>query len=141
MADLITVAQLEARLKVSLSGDALGQAEGLIADASALVNQVGRTDFADLVSFPAGVPGTIVMVVAQMVRRALENPGELTGENIGSYGWQAMGQISASSGSSLYVTRAERRIIREAAGRPAVIGISSDTGLGDPLASAAEPIV
>jgi hypothetical protein len=131
MADLMTVAQLEARLKLELSGASLSQAEGLISDASALVRQVARTDFA------TSVPATIVSVVGQMVRRALENPGELTGENLGNYGWQAMGQISAASGSGLYVTRGERRIIREAAGRPAVIGISGDTGLGD--ARADEP--
>ena len=128
MADLITVAQLEARLKESFTGDALAQVEGLIDDASALVIHVARTDFA------TGVPGVIVAVVAQMVRRALENPGELTGENIGTYGWQA--QQPSPTGGSLYVTRAERRLIREAAGRPAVITIYGDTGLLDPLTTA-----
>jgi hypothetical protein len=132
MADLITVEQLEARLKVEFTGTSLIQAEGLLADASALVRQVARTEF------ETSVPATIVSVVAQMVRRALENPGELTGENIGAYGWQAMGQLSATSGSGLYVTRGERRIIREAAERPAVIGISGDTGLGDPSSDVAE---
>jgi len=73
------------------------------------VIHVARTDFA------AGTPAVIVAVVAQMIRRVLDNPGELTGENIGSYGWQAMGQQSTSSGAALYVTRAERRLIREAA--------------------------
>lgn len=130
MADLITVAQLEARLKETFTGDALTQVQGLIADVSALVIHVAKTDFA------TSVPGVIVAVVAQIVRRALANPEELTGENIGAYGWQAMGQISTSSGAALYVTRAERRLIREAAGRPAVIGISGDTGLTDPLADA-----
>jgi hypothetical protein len=135
MADLITVEQLEARLKQEFTGTALTQVQGLIADASALVRLVARTDFA------TSVPATIVTVVAQMVRRALENPEERTGENIGAYGYQAMGQLTASSGGAIYVTRAERRIIREAAGRPAVIGISGDTGLLDPLSSDTEPIV
>jgi hypothetical protein len=134
MADLITVAQLEARLKEEFTGTALAQVEGLIADASAMVRHVARTDFA------TSVPAVIVTVVAQVVRRALENPGELTGENIGTYGWQAQ-HSSAPSGGSLYVTRAERRLIREVAGRPAVIGISGDTGLLDPLTSETEPIV
>lgn len=127
MTDLITVDQLEARLAETFTGTALAQVQGLIADASALVILAARTDFTT-----TGVPAVIVAVVAQMVRRALENPEELTGENIGTYGWQA--QQSSPSGGSLYVTRAERRIIREAAGRPAVIGISGDTGLEDPLA-------
>lgn len=135
MADLITVAQLEARLRESFTGDALTQVEGLIADASALVRHVARTDFA------LSVPAVIVAVVAQMVRRALENPEELTGENIGGYGWQAMNQGSARTGGSIYVTRTERRMIREAAGRAGVISISFDTGLLDPLSSETEPIV
>ena len=129
---LITVAQLEARIGTDLSVAQTTQAEALIDDASGLVRLVARTDFL------TSVPATIVAVVAQMVRRALDNPTELTGENIGSYGWQAMGQIQSSSGGSIYVTRAERKIIREAAGRAGVIGISFDTGLGDPLAGTTE---
>lgn len=133
MADLITVAQIEARLGQAFTGTDLAQVEALIDDASALVRHVARTDFA------TSVPATIVTVVGQMVRRALDNPGELTGENIGTYGWQA--QQPSPSGGSLYVTRAERRIIREAAERPAVITIYADTGLTDPLTSDTEPIV
>lgn len=132
MADLITVEQLEARLKLEFTGTALAQAEALIADASALARQVARWTEAE----PTSVPATVVGVVAQMVRRALENPGELAAENMGTYGYQA--QQSSPSGGSIYVTRAERRIIREAAERPAVITISSDTGLSDPLASEVE---
>lgn len=132
MADLITVEQLEARLKTDFTGAALAQVQGLIADASALVRQVARwTDAA-----PTAVPAVIVTVCAQMIRRALDNPGELTAENIGTYGYQA--QQPSPTGGSIYVTRTERRIIREAAGRPAVITIASDTGLGDPLAGTVE---
>jgi hypothetical protein len=133
---LITVAQLEARLGETFTGAKLTQVTALIDDASALVNQVARTDFANVTSFPTGVPGTIVAVAAQMIRRSLENPGELTGENMGTYGYQA--QQPTPSGGSLYVTRAERRIIREAAGRPAVITIHADTGLLDPRAETDE---
>ena len=128
---LITVAQLEARLGETFSGTKLAQVETLLDDASALVRQVARTDFA------TSVPATIVTVVGQMVRRALDNPGELTGENMGTYGWQA--QQPSPSGGSLYITRAERRIIREAAERPAVITIYADTGLLDPLTSDVDP--
>lgn len=135
MADLITVTQLEARLRQSFTGDALAQVEGLIADASALVRHVARTNFT------TSVPAIIPAVVAQMVRRALDNPQELTGENIGAYGWQAMGQLASSSGAAIYVTRAERRLIREAAGRAGVISISFDTGLLDPLSSETEVIL
>jgi hypothetical protein len=126
MADLITVEQLEARLATEFSGTDLAQAEAYISDASAIVIHVAGTDFAD------GTPGVIVGVVAQMVRRALDNPGELTGEQIGAYGWQNQ-HAGSPSGGAIYVTRAERKLIREAADRPAVVTISGDTGLTDPV--------
>jgi hypothetical protein len=128
MADLITVEQLEARLGTTFSGTGLTQVEGLIDDASALVRQVARWTDAQ----PTTVPGTIVAVMGQMLRRALDNPGELTAEQMGAYGWQAQQASGGERGGTLYVTRAERRIIREAAERPAVITIAADTGLGDP---------
>ena len=122
MADLITVVQLEARLKDEFTGTDLAQVEALISDASALVNQVARTDFADVTSFPAGVPGTVVAVVAQILRRALDNPGELTAEQIGAYGWQSQ-HSSSISGGAIYLTRAERRSVRTAAGLPSFIAM------------------
>lgn len=118
---LITVEQLEARLDDEFTGSRLVQVEGLIADASALVRQVARTDF-------TSVPGVVVSVVVQMIKRELTNPDGLTAENAGAYGWQARSQTS----SGMYVTRAERKIIREAAGRPAVIGMTMTSGLDDP---------
>ncbi len=123
---LITVAQLEARLAESFSGVGLAQVEALLDDASALVRQVARTDFDN------GVPGVIVAVTAQMVRRALDNPNELSAETEGNYAWQA-GRTVSIAGGALYVTRKERSMIREAAGRPAVITIAGDTGLLDPV--------
>lgn len=125
MADpIVTLEELEARLGRVLSDSA--QAEALISDASDLVRQVARSDF------PTGVPRVLVPVVVQMVRRALDNPTELQAENIGGYGYQAA-SMTQPSGGSIYLTRAERRIVREAAGRPAVIGIDVTTGFGDPL--------
>lgn len=125
MPNLITEAQLEARF------DAWGsqvpeEPAALIADASALVNHVAGSDFED------PPPGVIVAVVAQIIRRVAENPGELTGEQIGAFGWQNQ-HAGGAAGGAIYVTRAERKLIREAAGRPAVVTISADTGLGDPV--------
>ena len=110
MADLITIEQLEARLVRTFEGDTLAQAEALIDDASALVIDAAGTDFA------TGVPATVVALVAQVIRRALDNPGELTAENIGSYGWQSNPR-STAGGAAIYLTRAERRLARKAAGR------------------------
>lgn len=122
MADLITTEQLEARLARSFEGDALAQAETLIEDASALVVHVAGTDFA------TGVPGVVVATVAQVIRRALDNPAELTAENIGGYGWQAQHSsgpgTSSSSGAAIYLTRAEKRLVRQAAGRSTFASVS-----------------
>jgi hypothetical protein len=111
VADLITVEQLEARLSRSFEGDTLAQAEALIDDASALIVDAAGTDFA------TGVPGVVIALVAQVIRRALDNPGELTAENIGGYGWQSNPRSSASGGAAIYLTRAERRLVRRSAGR------------------------
>jgi hypothetical protein len=124
MAGLITIEQLEARLGEDLASRA--EAEALIEDASALVRQVARTDFATT------IPAVVVSVVAQMVRRALDNPGDLVSERLGDYSYQTAANVGgAPAGSSLYVTRDERRIIREAAERPAIVTIAGDTGLAD----------
>lgn len=122
MADLITEEQLEARFGV-WGLEMPEDPSAIIADASALVNHVAETDFAD------PPPGVIVAVVAQIIRRTVDNPGELTGEQIGAYGWQNQ-HAGSPAGGAIYVTRAERKLIREAAGRPAVRTISGDTGLG-----------
>lgn len=122
MADLITLEQLTARFAawgLQLPDDP----STLIEDASAVVGHVAETDFEDVT-----VPGVIVTIVAQVIRRALENPGELTGEQIGAYGWQNQ-HAGAPTGAAMYLTRAERKMVREAAGRPAVRTIHAETGL------------
>ena len=117
MTALISAAQLQARLARTFAvGTELDQATALVEDASALVIQVAGTDFA------TGVPDVVVAVVAQVVRRALDNPGELTAEQIGAYGWQSQ-HSSATSGAALYLTRAERRSVRAAAGLSSFIAM------------------
>lgn len=121
MGNLITADQLAARFTawgLQLPDDPTS----LIEDVSALVNHVAEVDFDD------PPPGVIVSVVAQMIRRTVDNPGELTGEQVGSYGWQNQ-HAGSPSGGGIYVTRAERRLIREAAKRPSARTISGDTGL------------
>jgi hypothetical protein len=131
MTVLITSEQLQARLGADLAGQPT--AEALIEDASAVVRQIARTDLGD------PVPAVIVAVVAQMVRRALQNPSDLESETIGDYSYQTRsGMNEATKGSALYVTREERLLIREAAERPAVITIPSDTGLLDPWSTATD---
>lgn len=124
---LITVEQLEARLaRTFAEGAAADQAAGLIDDASALVRDAGGSDF------EAPVPAVVVATVAQVVRRALDNPGELTAEQIGAYGWQAQ-HSGSTSGAAIYLTRKEERLVRRAAGRASFssVDLSSDPDAED----------
>jgi hypothetical protein len=122
---LISIEQLEARLGRALAGNEEDQAEAFIDDASALVLQIaaGQGDEPEWTS-PNDPPATIIPVVTSMVRRALENPRGLSGEQLGDYQWQAGqgGQVS------IYATSNERRIIRRAAG---VLGVGTAQLEGD----------
>lgn len=82
---------------------------GLLDDASGLVRDIADP-LLDDVEEP-DTPESIVPVVVSMVRRGLDNPRELSGEQIGDYGWQSQG---GSSSGSIYATRREVRIIRRA---------------------------
>lgn len=117
MTSLISIEQLNARLGRTLAGDEETQAEAFITDASELVLQIaaGGGDPPAWDS-PNDVPGAVVPVVVSMVRRAIENPRGLSGEQLGDYQWQA-GQ---GGQASIYATRREERIIRRAAGRMGV---------------------
>lgn len=114
MTSLISIDQLNDRLGQTLAGDAETQAEAFIEDASELVLQIatGNGD-APAWDSPNDLPGAVVPVIVSMVRRAIENPRGLSGEQLGDYQWQA-GQ---GGQASIYATRREERIIRRAAGR------------------------
>lgn len=115
---LITIAELQARTGKTYAGADLAKANALIEDASDLVRLIaGGADFHDEADDLA-LPAAIRPVVVAMVRRALEVPvaaaAGLTGENIGSYGWQQ--NPGGATAASLYATKREVRIIRKAAG-------------------------
>jgi hypothetical protein len=105
---LIAIDDLNERLGRTLSGDEETQALRYIDDASAIVLSIANptTDWTS-----ATLPAVVLPVIVAMVRRGMENPRGLTGEQIGSYSWQA----GASTPSTLYATPEEKRIIRRAA--------------------------
>ena len=116
---LISIDQLNDRLGRELAGAEETQALALIDDASALVLQIAAGNGDEPAwSSPGSTPDVIVPVVANMVRRAVENPRGLSGEQLGDYQWQA----GAGGQASIYATRREERIIRRAAGR---LGVST----------------
>lgn len=107
---LISIDQYQDRVGTTFAGAEATRINALIDDASALVLQIADmdTDWTD-----ATVPDVVVPVVVSMVRRSLENPLGLSGEQIGQYQWQA----SSGNATAIHATMRETRIIRKAAGR------------------------
>lgn len=126
---LISLSAYGTRVGVVYDEDSPGATEeqilAFLDDASALVNLIAFgtteddywTDY-DASSPPAtnDVPEAVVPVIVAMVRRGIENPRGLTGEQLGDYQWQA----ASATQTAIYATREERRIIRRAAGRLSV---------------------
>ena len=54
------------------------------------------------------VPGMVVIVCCEAVRRAYDNPQGLTGETVGNYSWRG-----SVAGGSVYLTADEQRAIRK----------------------------
>ena len=126
---LATTIQFDARLPGGLSSDDGARAEATLEDASALVRaEAGQTwvnDAGDLVD----VPDIIVSVTLAVAKRAFVNPDMVRSEGIQDY------QVSfGSSSPDVYLTKAERDLIRRAVGRAGLWTLSTtrtDTPGGD----------
>lgn len=126
---LVDVEEVETRLARALTGAEAARAEARIVDVSGEVyNLVGEDAFHDS-GGGLDVPDVVVAVVCDAVIRLVENPRGLTGETIGDYNWQAN---HARGGGLLYLTAAERRTVRRAAGLAAVgtIALQGDLPVG-----------
>lgn len=121
-AALVTYEQLIARPGFSDADQA--QAEALLEDASALVRVCVAPDLDDVE--PPEVPGAVVAVVVNMVRRGLTNPRGLTQETLGDYSYSSGG---TSGSASLYLTNREKRIIRKAVGKLGVATVQLEGDL------------
>lgn len=92
----------------------------LLSDASAFVIDVAGKDWTvidpddDSVSLE-DVPAMVVIVVCEAARRAFENPAGLQSETMGDYTWRA--QLTGASTTGVFLTSAERAIVRRAAGK------------------------
>lgn len=119
---LISLSQYGTRVGVDYDESSPGateeQIEAFLEDASAIVNLIafGTTEDDYWTDWDASgdnpVPAAVIPVIVNMVRRALENPRGLTGEQLGDYQWQA----ASGTQTAIYATREERKIIRRAAG-------------------------
>ena len=123
--DLITLAQLAARLGRPLDDDEIGtQAPALIEDASALARDVIANDTITstwTAAEPGTVPPAVIPVVVAMVRRGMDNP----------HGYQAEGQqayyYQGSTGVGVFATPQEAATLRRAArvGSPRSIDLTA----------------
>lgn len=115
---LVDQQDVEVRLGRTLTATEAELVVTRIADVSEEVwSLVGEDAFHDAEQ-TLTVPGVVRAAVCDAVMRILENPRGLTGETIGDYNWQAAG--ARGSTGLLYLTAAERRTVRRAAGLPPV---------------------
>lgn len=114
---LATLADLEAR---GVDTSDAPRAQAYLEDASALmraeVDPVTWIDD-DTGELDADRPEVLVGICCKMVQRATENPNGISSESVGE--WQAS---YANASPDLYLTRAERRLLRRAAGLGGVLG-------------------
>lgn len=109
---LATIADLEDRLGTIDSSD-IPVLEARLADASAIVRAyAGQTWLNDAGTALADVPPDIPGIVATMVERAVRNPSGVTSEQAGPFGRS----FGADAAQRLYLTKAERAVIRAAVG-------------------------
>lgn len=130
MADpLVAVDEVETRLGRALTGAEAARAEARIVDVSGEVYALAGEDAFHDSGGGLDVPAVVVAVVCDAVIRLVENPRGLTGETIGDYNWQAN---NARGRALLYLTAAEARAVRRAAGLPSVgtITLQGDLPVG-----------
>lgn len=122
MADLVTVAQLEASygdVDDTLAG-------GIISDVSALVisyaNHVGVTTTVTDTWDDTATPDAIQAVVKSIVYGVLKNPSGFTGENLGDHGWQS----NPRTRLGVLLGREEKRTIRQAVGKSSFSDVTQE---------------
>ena len=97
--------------------------EALLDDASALVRDVAGSDF--IVDGEVATPPSLIPVVYEVTRRAVDNPAGYDSETIGSYTWR-----NERSGSGIYLNDQERRAVLRAVGRSGLRAVEVDHHYG-----------
>jgi len=114
---LASTSELETRLGVTLSGADLSRASAALADASALIRQEADEDWVDDEGDLEDVPDIVSSVCLAVAYRAYRNPEGTVQASVGdvsvTYGRQG-------GGGAIYLTQAELRAVRKAAGKAAV---------------------
>lgn len=112
MEPLASITELEARLGRTFTGEESGRALALLDDASALVRAEAGRDWVDDTGALVAVPAPARAVVLRAAERAARNPEGFRSESAGDYSYQR-----SESETGVFLTDAERRIVRRAVGR------------------------
>lgn len=118
---LATLEDLEARMGAQADE---ARALAVLDDASALIRaEAGDEDWLNDDDELEDVPPLIVMICCKVAQRTLGNPGGVSMESLGSFSQQY-----TNASPDVYLTRAERRLIRRATNSQTIgsIGLTSE---------------
>lgn len=127
---LAQVEALEARLGVSFSGTDFGRALGALQDASALIRAEAGQDWLDDDGNPdfgglsAAEIATLESVCLAVALRAYRNPSGAVQSSVGDVS-VSFGRDSATG--AVFLTEADRRVIRRVAGLSSVVAVALTT--------------
>ncbi len=116
---LVTIDEVEARLKTTFEGADRTQMEALIEDVSNLVRVIAAPELDDVVAPLTGNLRALIPIIVKSIRRGKENPRGLTGEQLGDYGWQSQSGQNPDIG----LTFNEKKMIRRIVGKLGVLSI------------------
>lgn len=115
---LADIAALEALLGHSLTGDDLSRASAVLDAASALIRSEAGTDFED------AVPAIVEQVCLWASMRAYRNPDGVSQSSVGDV---SVSYRSNEESGAVFLTRAELRQVRKAAGASGVVSVPMTT--------------
>ena len=121
---LATIIDLEDRLGAPVPSGLAPQAYARLRDASAIVRAYAGVSWLDDNGDLGDGPDGVVGVVASMVERASRNPDGVMQETAGPFNRS----FGATAAERLYMTKAERMVVRAAAGRSSIGTLSTTRG-------------
>lgn len=112
-----STSELAVRIPGGISDDDEARAQGVLEDASSLIRAEAGTTWVTEGVLDEDVPDIVVTVCIAAAKRAFTNPEAVTSESLGDAA-RSFGDAS----SDVYLTAAEKRLVRRAAGLASTIG-------------------
>ncbi len=112
------------------------RAQAALDDASALIRSEADVDWLDDDGVLEAVPPVIVMICCKAAQRALTNPGGVSQESLGSFSQQY-----ANASPDVYLTRAERRLVRRETGSQVIGTIQLESPYQNHVSDIYVPVV